>query len=176
VGVYWFGNLATAGTLTRARHRPIPAWRLHCPVCGQECIHAPCQHKCSFVADVSVEEVLTAAFEVLETTGPDREPRPGIDSAGTAFAQPFFGREGTSSIRSTTMPEPDDKALDPAGDARSRRDTDAVAGGADSPLYENLPSEEKAEAAKANARMREQPGAAPPAVTARRGRFLLCHP
>jgi hypothetical protein len=54
------------------------------------------------------------------------------------------------------MPEPADKHLDPAGDARSRRDNDAAAGGADSPLYENLPSEEKVEAAKEDTRMREQ--------------------
>jgi ADP-heptose:LPS heptosyltransferase len=80
VGIYWFGNLATAGTLTRARHRPVPAWRLHCPVCGQECVHAPCRHSASFVADVAVEEVLAAAFAVLEATGPDgkeKEPTGG---------------------------------------------------------------------------------------------------
>ncbi len=56
------------------------------------------------------------------------------------------------------MPEPADKNLDPAGDALSRRDMDAVAGGADSPLYENLSSEEKVEAARENARLREQRG------------------
>jgi hypothetical protein len=56
------------------------------------------------------------------------------------------------------MPEPDDKRLDPAGDALSRRAADADAGGADSPLYENLSSEEKVEAAMENARLREQRG------------------
>src|SRR5262249_55472199 len=85
VGIYWFLNLAIVGTLTRARHRPRPAWRIHCPVCGQECIHASCPHDSSFVADITVEEVLAAAFEVLETTGADREADPG--AAGRAYPE-----------------------------------------------------------------------------------------
>jgi ADP-heptose:LPS heptosyltransferase len=60
VGIYWCGNLFTAGPLTRARHWPIVSWRLACPICGRNTIEAPCEHRVSFVADVPVEEVLAA--------------------------------------------------------------------------------------------------------------------
>lgn len=67
VGIYWCGNLITAGPFTRALHRPLLAWQLTCPVCGRDCTKEGCDHRESFVADVPVDAVVTAAFELLES-------------------------------------------------------------------------------------------------------------
>ncbi len=65
VGIYWCGNLITAGSPARTLHRPVLSWRLECPVCGVNCIHSGCDHHDSFVADVSVEEVYGQAIDLL---------------------------------------------------------------------------------------------------------------
>jgi ADP-heptose:LPS heptosyltransferase len=67
VGIYWCGNLATSAVLTRARHRPVASWRLDCPVCGTNCMSSSCTHRVSFVADVTPDEVLSAALEVSDS-------------------------------------------------------------------------------------------------------------
>ncbi|HWV34522.1 MAG TPA: glycosyltransferase family 9 protein [Thermomicrobiales bacterium] len=66
VGIYWCFNLVTAGSLTRARHRPVSSWRLECPVCGVNSVEGSCEHRESFVADVPVEEVLAQALDLLD--------------------------------------------------------------------------------------------------------------
>ncbi|GAB1542428.1 glycosyltransferase family 9 protein [Scytonema sp. NUACC21] len=68
VGIYWCGNLITAGPMTRTRHRPAISWRLHCPVCGVDCTRESCNHRDSFVADVPVQEVVQSALELLSTS------------------------------------------------------------------------------------------------------------
>ena len=68
VGIFWCGNLITAGPMTRDRHCPAISWRLHCPVCGVDCTRASCNHRDSFVADVPVQEVVDSALELLATT------------------------------------------------------------------------------------------------------------
>ena len=65
VGIYWCGNLITAGGITRTFHRPIASWRLNCPVCDRDCIYNPCNHQVSFVADISVQEVIDTALDLL---------------------------------------------------------------------------------------------------------------
>ncbi len=65
VGIYWCGNLITAGPVTRRYHRPAICWRLHCPVCGVDCTRASCHHTDSFVDDVSVEEAIDSAVDLL---------------------------------------------------------------------------------------------------------------
>jgi ADP-heptose:LPS heptosyltransferase len=65
VGIFWFGNLITAGWPTRARHRAAISWRTECPVCGVNYLRSHCQHEVSHVADVGVEEVRDAALELL---------------------------------------------------------------------------------------------------------------
>ncbi len=65
VGNYWCGNVITAAPVNRARHRPVISWRLQCPRCGANAIDEPCGHADSFVADVPVEEVTEAAFDLL---------------------------------------------------------------------------------------------------------------
>lgn len=68
VGIYWCGNLITAGPMTRARHRPVISWRLACPRCGLDCTTGECGHHDSFVADIPVEQVLAPARELLGFT------------------------------------------------------------------------------------------------------------
>ena len=75
VGIFWCGNLVTAGPPTRARHRPAIAWRLACPVCGVDCTKGSCDHGESFVADVPVEEVTASALDLLAAA-----PGPGAGS------------------------------------------------------------------------------------------------
>jgi ADP-heptose:LPS heptosyltransferase len=69
VGIYWCGNVFTAGPVTRSRHHPVLSWRLECPVCGVNCITGKCGHRESFVADVPVDEVLGAASGLLDIYG-----------------------------------------------------------------------------------------------------------
>jgi ADP-heptose:LPS heptosyltransferase len=78
VGIYWCGNLITAGPLTRARHRPVISWRIHCPVCGNNTTEGECPHHESFVADVPVESVLQHTFDLLPgaVSQTSHNPRP----------------------------------------------------------------------------------------------------
>jgi len=55
----------TAGPFWRADHRPVVAFRVHCPVCGVDCTRGRCPHDASFVADVPVEEVRDAALDLV---------------------------------------------------------------------------------------------------------------
>ncbi len=66
IGIYWAGNLITAGSLTRARHRPQISWQMHCPLCGANYAkQEKCHHEASLVADVSVEAVVGEAMQLL---------------------------------------------------------------------------------------------------------------
>ena len=69
VAVYWGVSLASYGPLDRARHRAPTAWRLHCPICGANGLQQDCRssHTASFVADVTTEEVLAEALDLLAT-------------------------------------------------------------------------------------------------------------
>jgi ADP-heptose:LPS heptosyltransferase len=69
VGIFWCGNVINAGPVTRTRHRPAISWRLDCPVCGTNCITGSCDHDESFVADVPVAEVRSAALDLLTADG-----------------------------------------------------------------------------------------------------------
>jgi ADP-heptose:LPS heptosyltransferase len=66
VSVYWCGNLINAGPPTRSKHRPILSWRLLCPICGANTMEEGCNHSASFVADVSVDEVLSEVLDLLQ--------------------------------------------------------------------------------------------------------------
>ncbi len=69
VGVYWVGNVINAGPLLRERHRVAVSFRNSCPVCGddQASIGARrCPHDDSFVADVTVDEVVGHAADLLD--------------------------------------------------------------------------------------------------------------
>jgi ADP-heptose:LPS heptosyltransferase len=69
VAVHWCVSLGSYGPLYRARHRAPTAWRLHCPVCGINGLKQDCRssHHASFVADVTTDEVLAEALDLLAT-------------------------------------------------------------------------------------------------------------
>jgi len=65
VGIFWCGNVISAGPLARDANRVAIGWRLECPVCGVDCMKGVCAHRASFVADVRVDEVADPALELL---------------------------------------------------------------------------------------------------------------
>ncbi|WP_405087224.1 glycosyltransferase family 9 protein [Microbispora sp. NBC_01389] len=68
VGVYWCGNLINAGPLTRTLHRPLMSWTAECPVCGVGGLDPRaerCPHDESWVAEVTVDEVVQQAQALL---------------------------------------------------------------------------------------------------------------
>ena len=74
VGLFWVGNLINGAPVDRARHRPLPSWTIHCPRCGLDCTRdlyptrsggPVCTHQDSFVADISVAEVVQEALDLL---------------------------------------------------------------------------------------------------------------
>ncbi|MBI5667908.1 MAG: glycosyltransferase family 9 protein [Chloroflexi bacterium] len=74
VGIFWFGNAFNWAHPGRSKHRPLLSWTKHCPLCGQDMSimdppHDRCQHDTCFVGDVTVEEVLAAAFDLLAYAG-----------------------------------------------------------------------------------------------------------
>ena len=77
VAVYWGVSLGSYGPLYRARHRAPTAWRLHCPVCGVNSLQQDCRssHDVSFVADVTTDEVLAEALDLLATETARASPR-----------------------------------------------------------------------------------------------------
>jgi ADP-heptose:LPS heptosyltransferase len=92
VGIYWVGNHINGAPTDRARHRPLVAWTIHCPVCGVDCTRGPgCGHEPSFVADVPVEEVRDAALELAQ--------------GGQELVRPFYSgtRSKHSTLRSVTV-------------------------------------------------------------------------
>lgn len=65
VGIYWLSNLLVSAPLTQAQHRALMSSRTQCPVCGADNVQQRCSHNPSFVADISVDEVLQQALELL---------------------------------------------------------------------------------------------------------------
>jgi ADP-heptose:LPS heptosyltransferase len=74
VGVFTRANLVDVAPLFRARHRVLVSWASRCAVCGVDYFAAPCGHDASVLADVTVDEVLAPARELLDL--PVREPAP----------------------------------------------------------------------------------------------------
>jgi len=75
----WCGNFINASPMTRARHRAAISWLLACPVCGGHCLESQCQHAVSFVADVTVTEVIASALDLLkQASGWRRSSAPAI--------------------------------------------------------------------------------------------------
>lgn len=74
VGIYWCGNAINAGTLGRTRHRPVLSWRLNCPECGLNCMEGRCDHRSSFVDDVTPGQVLQEARALLADVGGITQP------------------------------------------------------------------------------------------------------
>lgn len=68
VGIYWCGNLYTAGMLTRSCHRPHVSWQVTCPVCGIDRVFKTCEHQPSLVANIPTNEVRDSALALFHTT------------------------------------------------------------------------------------------------------------
>jgi len=66
VGVYWCGNLINAGPITRRRHRVGVSFRSTCPRCGADQGRGRCPHDPSYVADVPVDEIASAALDLYD--------------------------------------------------------------------------------------------------------------
>jgi ADP-heptose:LPS heptosyltransferase len=65
VGIYWVGNFINGAPVDRTRHRPLLSWTLHCPECGVDCTTGRCPHSPSFVAGVTVADVVEAGTDLL---------------------------------------------------------------------------------------------------------------
>lgn len=77
VGVFWFGNVVNAGPMSRARHRVLMSYVTHCPVCGRDATQVGwtaerCEHDASFVAEVTVDDVLADVTDLMARTAPPR--------------------------------------------------------------------------------------------------------
>jgi ADP-heptose:LPS heptosyltransferase len=70
VGIYWVGNMITGTPMTSSINRPLISWTAQCPLCGLETrligTHfTECRHNASFVADISVDDVIQAVKELV---------------------------------------------------------------------------------------------------------------
>lgn len=70
VGIYWVGNMINGTPVTASLSRPLLSWTLNCPLCGLSTTdfdhtRSTCDHKTSFVADVTIEQVKSAATELI---------------------------------------------------------------------------------------------------------------
>lgn len=65
VGIFCCASLVNSAPINRTRHRPVVGWRLNCPRCGRNTQTDACSHNDSLVADISVDEVLRSARELL---------------------------------------------------------------------------------------------------------------
>lgn len=71
IGFYWAPNLINWGPLSRTIHRPLISWNMICPLCGIipndpypfEPHTDTCDHRVSFVRDITVEQVLKEVKE-----------------------------------------------------------------------------------------------------------------
>jgi ADP-heptose:LPS heptosyltransferase len=66
VGVFTRANLVDVAPLFRARHRVLVSWASRCPRCGVDYLAAPCGHDASVLGDVTVDDVLAPALELLD--------------------------------------------------------------------------------------------------------------
>lgn len=65
IGIFWVGNIINAAPPYKKNHVGLFSWRTACPKCGTDITKEQCSHLDSFVADVSEEEALEAAKELL---------------------------------------------------------------------------------------------------------------
>lgn len=71
VGVFWIGNVISAGPLSRGRDRVLISWQTHCPACGRDATDERlprCPHGDSLVSTVPVAAVRADVDELLGWT------------------------------------------------------------------------------------------------------------
>ena len=90
VGIYWAPNLINWGPVTRSIHRPVISWEMKCPYCGivpnDPYPFEPktdCAHAVSFVRDITVEQVLSAAMSLLNR-------KQNLEVSDTTKAQRYY--------------------------------------------------------------------------------------
>jgi ADP-heptose:LPS heptosyltransferase len=66
VGVFTRANLVDVSPLFRARHRVLVSWASRCVVCGADYFAEPCGHDASVLGDITVDDVLAPALELLD--------------------------------------------------------------------------------------------------------------
>ncbi len=66
VGVFTRANLVDVSPLFRARHRVLVSWQSRCVVCGEDYVDEPCGHEASVLGDITVDDVLAPALELLD--------------------------------------------------------------------------------------------------------------
>ncbi|UXY15363.1 glycosyltransferase family 9 protein [Chitiniphilus purpureus] len=74
VGLYWIGNVVTAGAHYRGRHRVLTSWQMHCPECGQHCMREPCGHDTSFLLELDSATVTAEALALLAFLAEGQQP------------------------------------------------------------------------------------------------------
>ncbi|GAA4578152.1 glycosyltransferase family 9 protein [Planotetraspora phitsanulokensis] len=65
VGIFWCGDLISRGPLSRGMHRPLISWTVHCSGCGGAGSLGCGHESASWVADVTVDDVLEQAQDLL---------------------------------------------------------------------------------------------------------------
>jgi ADP-heptose:LPS heptosyltransferase len=85
VGIFWCGNYFNWSHYNRTRHYPLMSWTTSCPLCGTDMtlMNPPtdeCTHDTCFVDRITVEEVISAADELLKYAQ-RREIQPQVDIA-----------------------------------------------------------------------------------------------
>lgn len=76
VGLFWAPNLINWGPVMLRNHRPVISWTMECPQCGTvpnsphpfEPKMPDCDHRFSFINDITVTEVTVRAEELLPPT------------------------------------------------------------------------------------------------------------
>lgn len=71
VGIYLACNMITGTPMSTTFNRPLISWKTECPLCGTKMAHLKkpndvCSHNTSFAIDVTVEDVMEAAEDLLE--------------------------------------------------------------------------------------------------------------
>jgi ADP-heptose:LPS heptosyltransferase len=67
VGIYWCGNMINAGPFSRRFNRPAVSWQVRCRECGTNTLAHACPHGHPPVDDVTVDEVLGHAFDLVRS-------------------------------------------------------------------------------------------------------------
>jgi ADP-heptose:LPS heptosyltransferase len=70
VGVFWGKNFCNWTHFNRSKHRPLPSWVTHCPICGADLmVMTPlenlCDHRTCLVQSVTPDEVIVQALDLL---------------------------------------------------------------------------------------------------------------
>jgi len=72
VGLFWGPNVINSPPPGRARHRPLAALDLHCPVCGTDGLRGSCEHEATRLGPIRADEVAAVAQELLGVEPKDR--------------------------------------------------------------------------------------------------------